>query len=59
MARLEESLTRIDREQMPAHLESSNPVNNQRYQQFGFAPIVEFYPPGAHTPLTGVWRDPR
>jgi GNAT superfamily N-acetyltransferase len=59
MALLEESLTRIDRQRMPAYLESSNPVNNRRYERHGFAPIVDFYPPGAHTPVTGMWRDPR
>ena len=59
MALLEENLARIDREWMPAYLESSNPANNHRYQRYGFEKIGEFYPPGSDTPITTMWREPR
>ena len=59
MALLAENLSRVDREQMPAYLESSNPANNHRYQRHGFEAIGEFYPPGGETPVTTMWRDPR
>jgi hypothetical protein len=58
MALLAESLARIDRERMPAYLESSNPANNHRYQRYGFEAIGEFYPPGGDTPVTTMWRNP-
>ncbi len=58
MALLAESLARIDRERMPAYLESSNPANNHRYQRHGFEAVGEFYPPGSETPVTTMWRDP-
>ena len=59
MALLAESLARIDRERMPAYLESSNPANNHRYQRHGFHAIGEFYPPGGPTPVTTMWRERR
>ncbi len=59
MGLLGESLARIDRERMPAYLESSNPANNHRYQRYGFEKIGEFYPPGGTTPVTTMWRDAR
>lgn len=59
MALLAENLGRIDREQMPAYLESSNPANNHRYQRHGFEAIGEFFPPGSDTPVTSMWREPR
>lgn len=58
MKLLAENLARIDREQMPAYLESSNPGNNHRYQRYGFEAIGEFTPPGSDTPVTTMWRDP-
>jgi GNAT superfamily N-acetyltransferase len=57
MALLAENLERIDRESMPAYLESSNPANNHRYERHGFARIGEFYPPGSDIPVTTMWRD--
>lgn len=57
MGLLAENLARIDREGMPAYLESSNPANNHRYERYGFAKIGEFYPPGGNTPVTTMWRD--
>jgi GNAT superfamily N-acetyltransferase len=56
MRLLAENLARIDRERMPAYLESSNPANNHRYQRYGFEEIGEFYPPGGTTPVTTMWR---
>jgi GNAT superfamily N-acetyltransferase len=57
MALLAENLARIDRERMPAYLESSNPGNNHRYERLGFQAIGEFYPPGGNTPVTTMWRN--
>jgi len=59
MGLLAENLARIDRERMPAYLESSNPANNHRYQRHGFEKIGEFYPPGSNAPVTTMWRDAR
>jgi GNAT superfamily N-acetyltransferase len=59
MRLLGESLTRIDREHRPAYLESSNPLNNHRYERHGFAKVGEFRPPGRETPVTTMWRDAR
>jgi predicted GNAT family acetyltransferase len=59
MALLAENLGRIDREHMPAYLESSNPANNHRYERFGFAKTGAFYPPTGETPVTTMWRDAR
>jgi ribosomal protein S18 acetylase RimI-like enzyme len=59
MGLLGENLARIDRERMPAYLESSNPANNHRYQRYGFEKIGEFYPPAGNTPVTTMWRDAR
>jgi GNAT superfamily N-acetyltransferase len=59
MTLLAESLARIDRERMPAYLESSNPANNHRYQRHGFEAIGEFYPPDSDIPVTTMWRKPR
>jgi len=56
MGLLAENLARIDRERMPAYLESSNPANNYRYQRYGFEEIGEFYPRGGTTPVTTMWR---
>lgn len=59
MALLAESLARIDREWMPAYLESSNPANNHRYQRHGFETVGGFCPPGSDIPVTTMWRNPR
>ncbi len=61
MRLLEENLARIDAERMPAHLESSNPANNHRYERLGFAATGEFFPPGGESgpPVTTMWRPAR
>ena len=59
MALLKENLARIDREQTPAYLESSNPGNDHRYASLGFEPIVSFRAPGDGPRVTGMWRKKR
>jgi GNAT superfamily N-acetyltransferase len=56
MALLKENLERIDAEEMPAYLESSNPRNNPRYESLGFVPVVSFRAPGDGPVVTGMWR---
>ena len=55
---LRENLARIDRENRPAYLESSNPANNHRYEALGFAPVVSFQAPSGGPVVTGMWRRP-
>ena len=57
MALLKENLMRIDAENMPAYLESSNPANNHRYKSVGFVPVTSFQAPHEGPTLTGMWRD--
>jgi GNAT superfamily N-acetyltransferase len=59
MALLAENLQRIDSEHMPAYLESSNPVNNHRYERYGFVELGRFYPPSSDIPVTTMWRGAR
>jgi len=59
MALLKENLARIDAEHMPAYLESSNPVNNERYESVGFVPVSSFHAPGDGPLVTGMWRKSR
>ena len=54
-ALLREDLERVDRERMPAYLESTNPANLPRYERFGFQRLSEFAPPGGPT-ITTMWR---
>lgn len=56
MALLRENLARIDREGMPAYLESSNPANDHRYEAAGFVPVVTFNAPGGGPRVAGMWR---
>jgi GNAT superfamily N-acetyltransferase len=56
---LSENLARIDEEEMPAYLESSNPENDKRYERVGFERVGEFSTPdGSHT-VTTMWRKAR
>lgn len=57
MALLKENLDRVDAAGMPAYLESSNPMNNRKYEALGFNPIVEFQAPRDGPVVTGMWRD--
>jgi GNAT superfamily N-acetyltransferase len=53
-----ENLARVDAEHLPSYLESTNPVNLQRYETLGFRSIGEFSPPGGPT-VTTMWREAR
>lgn len=56
---LRHNLAQIDREGMPAYLESTNPANDRRYESVGFERVGEFHTAdGAHT-ITTMWREPR
>lgn len=55
MGLLTESLTRIDALGAPAYLESSNPVNNGRYQSVGFVPRDQITTATGHV-VTTMWR---
>ena len=58
MALLADTLTRIDALGAPAYLESTNPVNNQRYRNAGFEPRSEITMPSGHI-VTTMWRPAR
>ena len=51
----EDTLTRIDALGAPAYLESTNPVNNQRYMNAGFEPRSEIIMATGHI-VTAMWR---
>jgi GNAT superfamily N-acetyltransferase len=59
MALLAHDLELIDAEAMPAYLESSNPINDERYAGHGFEPIGRIVAPGGRFTVTTMWRDPR
>jgi predicted GNAT family acetyltransferase len=56
MGLLAENLVRIDRERMPAYLESSNPANNHRYERQGFRAVGEFRTVLDDAVVTTMWR---
>jgi GNAT superfamily N-acetyltransferase len=58
MALLAETLTRVDALGAAAYLESTNPVNNERYQNAGFEPRAEITMPSGRT-VTTMWRPAR
>ena len=53
---LRETLERVDAEQLPSYLESTNPANLQRYEALGFRAVDQFAPPGGPT-VTTMWRE--
>lgn len=57
MGLLAESLAHIDALGAPAYLESSNPVNNARYESVGFIPRDEITIATGHV-VTTMWRPP-
>jgi GNAT superfamily N-acetyltransferase len=57
MALLDANLALIDTECMPAYLESSNPVNDARYEARGFRRIGEFTRPDEGHTVVRMWRD--
>ena len=59
MALLAQNLAVIDAEHAAAYLESSNPVNNERYASVGFEPIGQFAHPGDGPAVTTMWRPAR
>jgi GNAT superfamily N-acetyltransferase len=59
MGLLAENLQALDELQMPAYLESSNPINNARYERAGFKQIDQFDAPDGGPVLAAMWREPR
>jgi GNAT superfamily N-acetyltransferase len=59
MGLLAATLERIDAEGAAAFLESSNPVNDHRYERLGFRRYGEFELPEDGPSVTQMWRDPR
>src|SRR3974390_1202806 len=59
MGLLGDSLSRIDRAQLPAYLESSNPANLARYRSVGFRTGGPFARPDGGRVVTTMWREPR
>jgi GNAT superfamily N-acetyltransferase len=59
MALLNQCLAVIDAEHAPAYLESSNPLNNRRYEGAGFASLGTFAMPGGGPVVTRMWRAAR
>jgi GNAT superfamily N-acetyltransferase len=57
MALLADNLARTDAEAVPAYLESSNPRNNERYEQLGFRQMGEFTTPDDTRVIATMWRD--
>jgi len=58
MALLAENLTLIDKQGMPAYLESSNRANDHRYERLGFVQVGEFAAPGGTPTVACMWREP-
>lgn len=58
MGLLEENLARIDREGVPAYLESSNSANLERYEAVGFRRLGSFQLPDDGPVVTTMWREP-
>lgn len=54
-----DNLVRIDAEHMACYLESSNPVNRERYGRLGFQPHGEFTMPAGGPVVTTMWRPAR
>lgn len=59
MALLAENLAKLDAEGMPAYLESSNPVNDERYARLGFVRVGEFSTPDGRHTVSTMWREPQ
>jgi GNAT superfamily N-acetyltransferase len=56
MSLLSQNLAAIDAEGAPAYLESTNPVNDRRYEGAGFVRRGEFRTPGEEHPIATMWR---
>lgn len=59
MSLLAHDLAAIDEAHMPAYLESSNPVNDERYMTVGFEPLGTIVAPGGRVVVTTMWRSAR
>jgi GNAT superfamily N-acetyltransferase len=59
MALLADGLARVDAEGAPAYLESTNPVNDKRYESVGFEVCGSFGLPEGGPRVTTMWREPR
>jgi GNAT superfamily N-acetyltransferase len=59
MGLLAATLERIDAEGAAAFLESSNPVNDHRYERLGFVRCGEFELSEDGPAVTQMWREPR
>lgn len=58
MGLLAQTLARVDAEGAAAYLESTNPANNERYQDAGFEPRAEIAMPSGRV-VTTMWRPAR
>jgi GNAT superfamily N-acetyltransferase len=56
MQLLRETLVRVDEAHQPAYLESTNPVNLDRYESVGFQRFGEFRLPAGGPVVTTMWR---
>lgn len=56
MGLLAANLALIDRERMPAYLESTNPANLRRYERLGFQVRGAFELPAGGPAVTTMWR---
>ena len=54
---LAENLAAFDAEGLPAYLESTNPVNDHRYERAGFRALGRFRAVIDDAPVTTMWRD--
>jgi GNAT superfamily N-acetyltransferase len=59
MALLADDLRRLDDLHLPAWLESTNPVNDRRYQSVGFEPVGSFRTVDEQRVITTMWRPAR
>lgn len=59
MRLLAHDLDLIDREHLPAYLESSNPVNDRRYASVGFEAVGQIVYPASGAVATTMWRAAR
>jgi hypothetical protein len=57
MGLLARSLEDKDAEGVPSYLESTNPLNNERYARLGYRQIGEFTTPDGAHPVATMWRD--
>ncbi len=54
---LAQNLAAFDADGIPSYLESTNPVNNHRYERAGFRPIGQFRAVLDDAPVTTMWRE--